>query len=207
LTIGNYMIFTISSRHIRVNRLFIVAGFLTFALTAMPHAGSAIAQSKSARSHARSPAPHTKAAPSKKTKIVVNPAHSAASIDRDLLLRLETTEKELERHLQIQTETTQRLSDQLNHRIDILDDQLKRLGLMQRQSTEGQGHLMAAIRLIQWLSLIALGLVSVLCSAVFFFVFQRKLFGVGFFPERRMHIDGKIEEDERGLEGQWKVGS
>ena len=102
------MIFTISSGYIRVNRLFIVAAFLTFALTATPHAGSALAQSKSAGSHVRNAAPHTRAAASKKTKSGVNPAHSAASIDRDLLLRLETTEKALERQLQIQTETTQR---------------------------------------------------------------------------------------------------
>ena len=205
MTIGNYMIFTMSSRRIRVSRLITIAAFLTFALTATLHAGNAIAQSKSRRSHARSAALHTTAPPSKKANIVVNPAHSAASIDR--VLRLETSEKELERQLQIQTETTQRLTDQLNHRIDFQGDQLEPLGLLQQQSTEGQERLMAGIRLVHWLSMIALGLASVLCGEALFFVFQRKPFGVGFLHERRMHIDGETVEAETGLEGHWKESS
>jgi hypothetical protein len=95
----------------------------------------------------------------------------------------------------------------LDHRIDTLVAQLQHLGLLQQQSTERQGRLMAGIRLVHWLSMIALGLASVLCGEALFFVFQRKPFGVGFLPERRMHIDGETVEAETGLEGHWKESS
>jgi hypothetical protein len=85
-----------------------------------------------------------------------------------------------------------------------LTGQLNRLASAQEQSTVTQQLLTATIRSMRLLLMIMVGLLVVLCAAVFFFVFQLKHFG-GSQPEDRKQIDADIREaPERGLEARWR---
>jgi hypothetical protein len=173
------------------------------ALAMTAQARSTVAQAKSASSRTNGAPPEAKAASLKMTK-TARKSRPFASPHRDLLMHLEEGQKGLQRQLESLTDTTQRRSDDLERGIDTLTGQLNRLASAQEQSTVTQQLLTATIRSMRLLLMIMVGLLVVLCAAVFFFVFQLKHFG-GSQPEDRKQIDADIREaPERGLEARWR---
>jgi predicted PurR-regulated permease PerM len=178
--------------------VFVLSALLAVALAATPQGTSAASQTKGV-------APHTKTMPSMANEIASKP-RPAASNGRDLLVRLDGKQKELQRQLQTLTGTIQRRSDELDRRIDTLTNQSQRLASAQQLSMQMQQRLTATVRSMQRLLIIIVGLLLVICGALVFFGFQAKQFGLGSLFKKRRRIDAaRTEAPDRALETQWKV--
>ena len=187
----------------RTHLVCFVGALLTMALAITAQARSTVAQAKSASSRTNGAPPEAKAASPRMTKTARKP-RPFASPHRDLLMHLEEGQKGLQRQLESLTGATQRRSDALERGIDTLTGQLNRLASAQEQSAVTQHLLTATIRPMRLLLMIMVGLLLVLCGAVFFFVLQLKHLG-GSQPDDRKQIDADISETpESGLEARWK---
>jgi predicted PurR-regulated permease PerM len=192
------MIHTTRSSHPRAHLVFLVGVFLAVALAITPQARSTVAQSKSAASRSKSPP----AVSLRMTKTASKPA----SLHRELLMHLEEGQKGLQRQLESLTGSTQRRTDDLDHRIDTLTGQLSRLASAQQQSIGTQQLLTATIRPMRLLLMIIVGLLLILCGALFFFVYQFKRFDRSQVKEHTL-ISAPTGEPDETFEPQWKVSS
>jgi hypothetical protein len=121
-------------------------------------------------------------------------------------LNLEEGQKGLRKQLESLTSATQRRSDALEQRMDTLTGQLNRLASAQ-QRLGGTELLTAAVRSMRLLLIIGVGLVLLLCGALFFSIYQLKQFGE-FLLKDRKQIDAAIREaPNEEFEPGWKVSS
>src|SRR5207248_3181273 len=133
----------------------------------------------------------------------VSKVRPPASFHTDALMPLEEGQQGLQRQLEFLTGMTQRRSDNLARRIDSFADQLYPLASAVQQVTATQQLLTATVRSMRVLLVIIVGLLLVLCGAVFLFLYQLKQLGGSRFYDRRQAA--MPHTPDKAFDPQWKV--
>jgi ABC-type Fe3+-siderophore transport system permease subunit len=192
------------SRWLRILRVVLGGTLLTLALALTFPARSAVALAKRPSHQSKRRAPQPRVMP-------VNMPNSASKVrppagfHTDVLMPLEEGQKGLQRQVEFLTGMTQRRSDTLARRIASFADQLYPLASAVQQVTATQQLLTATVRSVRVLLVIIVGLLLVLCGAVFLFLYQLKQLGGSRFYDRKQVA--KPHRPDETFDPQWKVSS
>jgi hypothetical protein len=196
------MVYSLHSGNLRSHAMFFGA-LLTIALAFVPLVESAAAQAKAEAHRATPLASRTRASNAAKSSIK---PHPDANVNRDLIVRLEAYQKEIEKRIEASSEATGRGVHELNYRLDSLTDQLHRLASSEERNVEISQDLAVALHPTKLLLKILISLQIVFCVGLFFVGFQLKKFSAAALPKALQQKDTEINElSDRPFEPQWKA--